>query len=309
LVSKGQIKSLFDCAVLLEEMPTIIDVDFQTLCLKISRSENLPVLPGVVLDLLQLFGDENVSPRKLESIISQDSGLTAKVLRVASSPAYGTGACETISRAISLIGMNRMKQIAVSLGYQQLIHEKPLVASFDRVYFWEHCKATSLLAREIMAVVNKAKQESAFTAGLIFHVGLLAMERFSPAELNHAIGVSKSKNICLKEAEMLACGFTHKQVSEELAKKWVLAPFIIDAITNHDHPEKSTVDNEICSTVAIANTMAYEMGYPPVRGVISNHTTQGFLDRLDISVAQLSEIANKVMIEMSGAAQDSYRAA
>ena len=274
-------------------------MDFHTLSIKISRSENLPVLPTIVLDLLKLFADDNISSQNLMSVITQDSGLTTKVLRVASSPAYGTGACENIARAISLIGLTRMKQIAVSLAYQQISHEKPMVPSFDKLTYWKHCKASSMIAREVMCHVDRAKQEDAYIAGLIHDVGFLAMERFCPVEFEQAISLSTSKKMSLVDAEDQACGFTHKQVSEELAKRWVLAPFIQDAISNHDQPDKSAVDRDVCCCVAIANTLSYELGFPPIPGVQSRHNSEEFLSTLEISPEVIAEITAKVMQELA----------
>ena len=274
-----------------------IYVDIHTISIKISRSENLPVLPVIVLNLLKLFADDNVSSQNLMDVIGQDSGLTTKVLRVASSPAYGTGHCENIARAISLIGLTRMKQIAVSLAYQQISHDKPLAPSFDKLTYWKHCKVTSMIAREIMVRVNRSKQEDAFVAGLIHDVGLLAMERFCPDEFEQAISLASSKKLSLVEAENQSCGFTHKQVSEVLAKRWTLAPFIQDAISNHDQPDKSSVDRDVCCCVAIANTLSYELGFPPVPGIQASHKSEEFLPLLELTSEVISEISEMVLIE------------
>ena len=275
-----------------------LGVDFQTLCLKIGRSENLPVLPTAVLNLLKMFGDENVSSRELANVIGQDAGLAAKVLRVASSPVFGTGSCETISRAIGLIGINRMKQIAVTLGYQQFSAEKSQVPDFDKMYFWEHCKATATVAKEIMARVNRSKQDNAYMAGLIHDVGFLAMEKFAPTALNQAILVSKTRNLNIIEAEEEVCGFNHNMVSDELAQRWKLAPYLQDAIAHHNCPAESTIDEEICAVIAVANTVAYEMGCPPVRGVSGNHTSVEFLPLLNLTTEDITEIVDRAKIEI-----------
>jgi HD-like signal output (HDOD) protein len=102
------------------------------------------------------------------------------------------------------------------------------------------------------------------------------------------------------EAEEQACGFTHKQVSQELAKRWVLAPFIQDAIANHDHPDQSTVDKEVCCAVAIANTLSYEHGFPPIPGVVSSQKSDDFLSMIEITPEQVSQIVERVIAELNG---------
>ena len=286
-------------------------MDFQTLCLKIGRSENLPVLPTVVLNLLRLFGNEEISSKKFADTIGEDAGLTAKILRVASSPAFGTGVCENIPRAIGLIGMTRMKQIAVTLGYQQFTADKSQVPEFDKMYFWEHCKVTSSLARELMALKNSTKQDNAFMAGLMHDVGILAMEKFAPEDLARSIAHARSQTKSLEEAEQETCEYTHKMVSEDLARRWNLAPYIQDAITNQDSPANSTVDSEICNVIAVACTLANEMGYSPIRGIVSVHKSEEFLPLLDLTADQISEVVDRVKaeIEESNLSSDNQRAA
>ena len=83
-------------------------MDLHTLTLKIQRSENLPVLPTVVVQILRLFDDPTVSPRTLEKIIEQDPALTAKLLRIAGSSMYGMQSATSVARALSVLGMNTL---------------------------------------------------------------------------------------------------------------------------------------------------------------------------------------------------------
>jgi HD-like signal output (HDOD) protein len=125
-------------------------MDLQTLGLKISRSENLTVLPNVVIQILRLFEDPNVAPRNLEKVIEQDAALTAKILRVASSSMYGVNSVNSVSRALGVLGMNTLRSIAISIGYQQMTATKSAGANFDRVSFWRHSLTVGLTAKQIM---------------------------------------------------------------------------------------------------------------------------------------------------------------
>lgn len=270
-------------------------MDYQTLKLKISRSENLPILPNVVLHLLRLFGKSEVSTRQIEMAIESDAGLVAKVLRVASSPYYGAGGCKDISRAMSVIGMNRMKQIAIGLAYQLFVHEKSQVPSFDKLFFWEHCMLRAVIARDIMAVVSDSKQFDAYTAGLVADVGLLAMDRFMPADLSKAINNAVGTRTTLVVGEERACGFNHKQVGVDLAERWKLPAFLQDAIAFYDNPEQSQVDRTLCNVLAVANTLTFEMGYPTIRGVQCTETTEQYLPAISMSEEQVGEIVAKAL--------------
>ena len=269
------------------------------------------MLPIVVLNLLRLFGNEDISSKKFAETIGDDAGLTAKILRVASSPAFGVGPCENIPRAIGVIGVNRMKQIAVTLGYQQFTREVSQVPEFDKLFFWEHCKATSTLARELMVAVNPSKQDNAFMAGLMHDVGILAMDKFAPDDLSRSISHARTQSVCLNDAEKATCDYTHKMVSEDLARRWNLAPYIQDAIANQDNPAESSVDSEICNVLAVANTLAYEMEFPPIKGIVASHKSEEFLPLLNLSPDLVTEIVDRVRSEIdeSKAPVENLRAA
>lgn len=270
-------------------------VDFKTLSLKISRSENLPILPNVVLHLLQLFGQPDVSSRQIEVAIEQDPGMVAKVLRVASSPYYGGAESKDIARAMSVIGINRMKQIAVGLAYQVFVNEKALVPAFDKLFFWEHCMLRAVIAREIMGEVQAERQFDAYTAGLILDVGLLAMDRFIPYELGQSITCSVSNHMPLLSGEERVCGFNHRQVGHDLATKWKLPAFIQEAILYGENPGEARFEKQLCQVLAVANTVTYEMGYPPIRGVMCDQVSEQFLPAINITPEAISEIANRAL--------------
>jgi HD-like signal output (HDOD) protein len=265
--------------------------------MKLARSETLPVIPVAVLKLLRLFGEENVSSRELANTIGEDAGLATKILKVASSPVFGTGNCENIPRAIGLIGINRMKQIAVTLGYEQFSQEKTQAPAFDKIYFMEHCKVTASVAREIMAIVNRSKQDNAYMAGLIHDVGFLAMEKHAPEYLNQSILVARARKISILDAQRQTCQFTHQEVSTELAKLWKLTPYIQDAIAFQDCPESSVIDSEMCFVLAAAVAVAYEMGYPPIKGIQANYTSAQYMPLINVSNDQMSEVVERAKVE------------
>ena len=56
---------------------------------KLNSIDNLPTLPTIASQLLDLLGDNNSSMMSIARIISADPSLTSKVLRIANSAYYG----------------------------------------------------------------------------------------------------------------------------------------------------------------------------------------------------------------------------
>ncbi|MEI7984815.1 MAG: HDOD domain-containing protein [Armatimonadota bacterium] len=267
--------------------------------MKIARSETLPVLPMAVLNLLRLFAQENVSSRELANVIGEDAGLGIKVMKVANSPQFGTGQCENIIRAINVIGVNRMKQIAVTLGYEQFTLEKSQAPEFKKKTFMEHCKVTATVAREIMVLINRSKQDNAYMIGLIHDVGFLAMDKHSPHELNQSILAARVRHLSIVEGANQICGYNHQMVSEKLAQSWKLAPYIRDAIKYLGSPESSEIDVEMSMVLAAAKAIACEMGFPPITGLEIEFSSEQFFSKIDLTNEQMVDVVERAKIEFS----------
>ena len=69
----------------------------------------LPALPAVVLELIQSFGDSDVSAEQLAIKISHDQAIAAKTLRLANSSFYGLPRQVTsITEATAILGLRTL---------------------------------------------------------------------------------------------------------------------------------------------------------------------------------------------------------
>src|SRR5205823_6598361 len=123
--------------------------------------------------------------------------------------------------------------------------------------------------------------------------GFLAMEKHSPQELNQAILIARARKVSIGEALQQVCQYTHQDVSVELTRLWKLAPYIEDVITYQDNPQASTSDPEMCTVIAVAIAVAYEMGYPPVKGLQSNFSSAQYMSLINITNEQMSEVVER----------------
>jgi HD-like signal output (HDOD) protein len=122
-------------------------VDLRSLEIKISRSENLPVLPEHVSQILKLVDKPYVSPSVMEAIVQRDAAVTAKILRVANSPFYGLTPCTSISRAMHSLGANQVRSLVIGVAYQQAIGTRSGSRLLDKHALWQHSLATAVAAR------------------------------------------------------------------------------------------------------------------------------------------------------------------
>ena len=97
----------------------------------------LPSPPAIAVRILEAVKKENTSSDELSKIITADPALTYKVLRAANSPIYAIPSkVDTIQRAITVLGFNALKNIALSFVIATEL-KADSVDSFDFDYFWK----------------------------------------------------------------------------------------------------------------------------------------------------------------------------
>ena len=273
-------------------------MDLHSLGIRISRSENLPILPNVLIEILRLYEGPHTSPRSLEKVIEQDAALTGKILRVASSSMYGFKSGTSVNRAVSVLGVNTLRSIAVSLGYQQLLEGKRAVYSFDRKMFGRHCMAVAVGSKQIARKIAPAIAEEMYVAGLIHDIGILTLERYCPNPLALAIKKAQFNRVTLCQAEKEVFGFDHYEVGGLLAEKWKLSPTLMDAIRYHQDPHLDEKNPLSTAIVIGASFLAYECGYPEMKDIEPHHESEQRFKELGLSDDQIEEIKYAILAEV-----------
>jgi len=241
--------------------PIILLVDLRSLEIKVSRSENLPVLPQIVSQVLTLADDPNASTRSMERLIEADAAIAAKILRVSSSAFYGSTPVPTIGRAISILGMNTIRALVVGIAYQQIMGGRTQSQLFSKLDFWRHCLATAISARVLGKILMPSKADDLYCAGMLHDVGILVLDRFAASDLDSALKAAMEGGVELHEAEDSLYGYNHAMIGDLLAVRWNLSPIVHAAIRYHhdvcgdDHTYLSTC------IVAAANHLAHRAGF------------------------------------------------
>lgn len=241
-------------------------MELASLEIRISRSENLPVLPQAVSSVLKLADAPNVSPRQLAQCIERDPAITAKVLRAANSAYYGFSNVSTVGRAISCLGMNSIRSLVISVALQNMLSGRSHSQSFNKIEFWKHSLASATACRVIATMRMPAKSDELYSAGMMHDVGFIAMDKFMPRELDDCVRASKASCRPLSRMCLDVMGFDECMVGSILADRWALPRLIRNAISFHNDPE---LDGDYFETTCIvhagdvvANLCGFDMGLP-----------------------------------------------
>lgn len=280
-------------------------VELESLAIKVARSENLPVLPQVATAVLKLADDPNASARNLEKLIERDPALAAKTLRVANSSYYGLSNVSTIARAISLLGLNTIRSLVISVSYQQMISGRVSAKNFDKVAFWSHSLAVATAARILGKMQRPEKSEELYIAGMMHDVGWLVLDRFYPGELEEAIRISQLEKIPMYESETRLLGFHHGAVGGLLAEKWGLPLSLRHSIKYHHDVAEDTEHGEMTAIVSMADFLAHSSALAsctPSEAVTVDSTAQMMLDLPE----QQLKVVGEVMLQEVQRAQAAF---
>ncbi len=236
-------------------------MNLESVAIKLSRSENLSALSNVVSSVLKLADDPSASPRALEKVIEQDTGLTAKLLRVASSAYYGGVQVPSVNRAVSVLGVDTIKSLALAISMQSISGGESSVKGFDKVAFWQHSLASALAARILGKLVLPKSAEDMYSAALLHDIGLIVMERFLPTELEIALNLAQDSKVMIHEAERETLGFDHAEVGGLLAEKWGLSDEIRHAVRYHHNVAEDPMNHATTHIVSASNTLAHQCGF------------------------------------------------
>ena len=197
---------------------------------------NLPTLPGVALELLEIIKSENPDIAKAAEVISADAPLTVKVLKTINSPFYGMqNQIVSINHAITLLGLHAMKNLALSFSLISNFKPKNGVR-FSYSQFWKNSLVGAVAAGEIAGKLDSEAAEEAFFAGLLQNIGSLILAESYPDEYKTVVDYMESENISLHQAESDILGIDHTVVGEFAVRKWGLPEFFKAPIGCHHNP-------------------------------------------------------------------------
>ncbi|NIQ00834.1 MAG: HDOD domain-containing protein [Nitrospinaceae bacterium] len=205
----------------------------------ISTDEKVFSLPKVYFELQAALNDPDKTFQDIGEIISYDTALTARLLKIVNSSFYGfPSRIETVSHAISIIGMNQLTDLALATLVIYQFKGVPNTL-FNMEKFWRHSMACGVAARSIAEIRGEKNIERFYLAGILHDIGRLVILKKEPEVARETLMQSRDKkeNIYLSERDQL--GFDHADVGGELLEAWQLPPRLVEAVRYHHQPQNA----------------------------------------------------------------------
>lgn len=206
----------------------------------LSGIDALPAMPAIAQKLLTLQLNTDEGEAELLHLIGQDPQLAAKIVGLANSPAIGSSLkITTIADAAMLLGLNRIKSVALGVAALSGLSKAPPSKYFKPHDLWLHSMTIAIVMRAIAQEMPKATrppEEHIFLAGLLHDIGFMVLHHLDlelSNELHYQLRMQPKHPIIELELETL--GLTHCYIGSQLARYWHLPAEII-AVTGYHHP-------------------------------------------------------------------------
>ena len=209
----------------------------ERLKLLISQMKSLPSLPWLYGEIMRELQSPNASIAKIAEIISQDPGMTAKILQLVNSPFFAIRRqIRDMTSAVAFLGLNTVQWLALSVqAFAQFETSRMLDFSVEQV--WRHSLTVAAIARGIACLeYDKTMADDAFCAGLLHDIGMMILASNLPKQYGEVIARQKSKGTFRSEIELELLGSTHAEVGAYLLGLWGLPDAIVQAVALHHRP-------------------------------------------------------------------------
>ncbi|VAW94667.1 Predicted signal transduction protein [hydrothermal vent metagenome] len=221
----------------------------------VSGVVRLVSLPEVCIRVNEMLEDVRVNASDIGKIICQDTGLTARLLKIVNSAFYGfPSRIETVSRAVTVIGLRELRGLVLAASAVEAFSKIPNEI-LNMVKFWRHSVYCGVVAQLLAERCHVLHSERLFVAGMLHDIGKLILCHRLPKEMAIVVERCKSEDRPDYEIEHEVFGFDHTEVGGELLKVWQMPKTLEEAVRHHHQPnEADEAIMDVC-LIHIANGM------------------------------------------------------
>ncbi len=238
----------------------------------IEETSTIYSLPCFYEQLNEAINHPRTSITDIAGIITQDQGLTAKLLKLANSPMFGYySRIESITKAVTIIGTQQLRDLALAFSVMEIFRNIP-EELMNMGSFWRHAISCGVIARNLAIYLHERNVERFFVAGILHDVGQLMLCTSIPDMVRAVIGKCMGQGTTYHKEEQTCLGFDHADAGLALLSKWKIPTAILDPVACHHKPyaaeqyplEAAVVhlSDIICHAMEFGRTG--EQGVPPL---------------------------------------------
>lgn len=208
----------------------------------------LPSLPEVALQIRSTAENPDATIKDLVDIISQDSALSARIIRVVNSPLLrAPQEVRDLAMAVSRLGMNYSCNLAIGLAMEQMFQATDKNIDRRLHELWRLNGQISALASVLARHSGAAGADEALLAGLIHRLGALPI--LSYAESHPALVVDD-------DTLSTVINELHGNLGQSILKSWDFPAVFIDVPLRYQQRDRQPASADLIDLVMVANLLA-----------------------------------------------------
>lgn len=259
---------------------------------------SFPSMPQAAIKLREVLAKEEVSTDEIEGILRHDPGLSANVLRVANSPFFGVAKkVETLKHAITLLGVKRFAQIAISASMSKNMDKAIEGYNLSPGELWLHSIAVANTSEALAKHKKIAATNDVFTPSLLHDMGKLVLGKFVQEE-RQEIERIKAQGVSLEIAEHMVLATDHAEIGAMVLARWSFPEEIVNAVRWHHSPERNKKSTTKSDMTYLANLICQPRGDRDSADDQPVLLSSAVLDRLGITTDQYERITAKTQTWM-----------
>lgn len=259
----------------------------------IAKVPQVPAPSPSVARLLELLARADADNDDMIKVIRQDGVMSAKLLGMCNSAAYGLSApIHSIEQAVLMLGHSEIHRLVMSVGFSGPLSSEMRGYGIPESELWRHSLLTAFVA---VVVAGKARNINldpaiAYTAGLVHDLGKIvithALDEATQRAMRELIDRQESS---LLEAERLMLGTDHAEVGACLLRKWGLPELLVEAVANHHHPVIQP-QPQLSAIVHVADIIALEAGAAPGWASFAMRAEESAVEALGFGSADIERL-------------------
>lgn len=272
----------------------------------VDKEIKLGTLPDIFNQLVEVIGDPRSSASDIAGVISKDTGLSARLLKIANSAFLGfSQRIDTISRAVIMVGSKQLSALALAVSVISMFRNIPAELVSMR-NFWEHSIACGIFARLLAGYKGIDVTERLFVTGIMHDIGHLVIYKYLPEESLAVLKTAQDTGLPLQRCEQLMLGFDHARIGGLLLKKWRMPPILEAPVWHHHEPMRAPAFIQEACLTNIANIMAYALGYGTSGEIVVPRLDKSVWNCLGLSPAVLAPVIGQAELQIRGIADSLF---
>lgn len=263
-----------------------VALDF--LLLKMRHKSDFPALARTVSVINKIIRSDQQSAANLANTILKDFALTNKLLKMVNTASYQQfgGRISTVSRAVTILGFDTVRNIALSLMLFDKLQDKAQAAHLkDEVvasFF------AGILARRLVPVLGVREMEEAFICAMLHGLGRLLVMFYFPEEypeIEHRVQGGEDE----EQAAAAVLGLGFEEIGVGIARAWNFPDKIVYSLRHNtldaapppggEEDEKlrqlAWMANDLCRVVRSTPPEEREQHLKPLLDMAGRYATVG----------------------------------